>query len=119
MTNFLFYFDEYLKNGCRDAGVELTPNRLEAKIPDCSKQNDTVASFFAGKNITAEEITTCGGFRYRATVHTRGSASEKDQESFKTLVCKGLRELGLSYRECDLRKLPTKRDTDYEVTITM
>lgn len=116
MTNFLFYFGEYQKNKCQNAGVELTPNRLTVKVPDCTKNNDTAAAFFAGDNVVTEEITTNNGYRYKATVHANGCS---DMESFKKLLCQGLSELGYNYRECKLQEVPNKKGKNYEVTITM
>lgn len=91
MKNFLFVLREYEKDGCHSVGFKVTPNNNEVKVPRCIRKNEFLNAFFVGTNVSAEEITTFQGFKYKASINTKKYFGESEMENVKKLLSKGLK----------------------------
>ena len=112
MTSFQFYLDKYKMNRCENSGFVVEQISEQPKAPRCTEKVALVKDFFTGANIVSEDISTCGSYRYKATVYANSVLSCSD---FKQMVCKGLEELKIPYSNCEL----ISRVPYYEVTITV
>lgn len=116
MKNFLFGLKEYLKDECYSVGFKVTPSINEVIIPRCIRKNEFLNAFFAGTNVSAEEITTFHGFKYKASVSTKKYFVESEMEEVKKMLSKGLKayrkqgrlnynlnsEIKIEGRECNI-----------------
>ena len=112
MTSFQYYLNQYRLNRCENSGFVVEQIAELPKAPKCTEKVALVKDFFTGANIVSEDISTCGGYRYKATIYANSVLPCSD---FKQMVCKGLEELKIPYSNCDLKV----RVPYYEVTITV
>lgn len=118
MTSFKHYLEQYMVDGCQNAGFIVEKFDKQLEVPEVAKRDMAAIDFFTGRSVTMEEISTTGGyFRYKATMHAKDTLSCAKEE-FEQIVCRGLEELKIAYKNCDFEKVP-KRDLVYEVTITV
>lgn len=117
MKSFWLILKEYEKNGCANMGIEITPKYAAEKMPKCS--NPFVDDFMAGVNVSAEEATTFGGFRYKASVRV-GKYSKEDVANACNMLTECL-DLFCEEKKAGYRLKPDLKlsNRDCEVIITM
>ena len=95
---------------------------MPALVPASIKTNEDAASFFAGKNVYSERITTNKGFSYQAKVRVAETCNERE---FESAVKSGLLELGYEFIDLSIKKVSktfskkANENCEYEVSIKM